>query len=470
MAKTKIFIGPRLRALRLARNLSQTDFAKQLGVSASLVNLLERNQRSASLAMLMKLSDVCQVDLAELTKANTPITVDQLRKVLKDPVVGQLDVSVDELRSAVDLAPNLVEGLANLFSNYQTLAQRLAESMSDNVGSQPSDQASEQRVHEFIHSRGNYFGDLEDAALTLRTKLKLDNHFALSILKVHLLETQGVVVKIVPDEEIFPSVRIFRHETRQLLLSDALDHINKIFQIAHFVGLTEFGGDIDRQLRGVAFEGHQDKTRAQMRLCDYFAAALLMPYREFLSAAEKRRYDFERLASYFGVTFEQVCQRVTTLHRPGEKGVPFFFLRIDKAGNVSKRFNSTSVQLARYGGTCPKLNVHYSFRVPGRILTQQVEMPNGDRFLTINRTVERPSGQFNHDDRRQAVCVGCDMRFAEQLVYGIASGLQTNHQLTEIGVNCRLCPRPACDQRAHESAVQELPVDADRRGQNRFDN
>ena len=138
--------------------------------------------------MLMKLSDVCQVDLAELTKANTPITVDQLRKVLKDPVVGQLDVSVDELRSAVDLAPNLVEGLANLFSNYQTLAQRLAESMSDNVGAQPSDQASEQRVHEFIHSRGNYFGDLEDAAFTLRTKLQLDNHFALSILKVHLLE------------------------------------------------------------------------------------------------------------------------------------------------------------------------------------------------------------------------------------------------------------------------------------------
>ena len=166
MAATKIFIGPRLRALRLARNLSQTDFAKQLGVSASLVNLLERNQRSASLAMLMKLSDVCQVDLAELTKANTPITVDQLRKVLKDPVVGQLDVSVDELRSAVDLAPNLVEGLANLFSNYQTLAQRLAESMSDNVGAQPSDQASEQRVHEFIHSRGNYFGDLEDAAFS----------------------------------------------------------------------------------------------------------------------------------------------------------------------------------------------------------------------------------------------------------------------------------------------------------------
>ena len=470
LAATKVFIGPRLRALRLARNLSQTDFARQLGVSASLINLLERNQRSASLAMLMKLSDACQVDIAELTKANTPITVDQLRKVLKDPAVGQLDVGIDELRSAVDLAPNLVEGLANLFSNYQTLAQRLAESMSDNVGSQPSDQASEQRVHEFIHSRGNYFGDLEDAALTLRTKLQLDNHFALSILKAHLLETQGIVVKIVPDEEIFPSMRIFRNETRELLLSDTLDHINKIFQIAHFVGLTEFGRDIHRQLRGVAFEGHQDKTRAQMRLCDYFAAALLMPYSEFLNAAEKWQYDFERLASYFGVTFEQVCQRVTTLHRPGEKGVPFFFLRIDKAGNVSKRFNSTSVQLARYGGTCPKLNVHYSFRVPGRILTQQVEMPNGDRFLTINRTVERPSGQFNHDDRRQAVCVGCDMRFGEQLVYGISSGLQTNHQPTEIGINCRLCPRPACDQRAHESAVQELPVDADRRGQNRFDN
>ena len=467
---SKVFIGPRLRSLRLARNLTQTEFARLLNVSASLINLLERNQRSASLAMLMKLSDACQVDIAELTKANTPVTVDQLRKVLHDPAAGQADVSVDELRSAVDLAPSLVEGLVNVFSNYQTLAQRLAESLSGDTGARLSDQASEQRVHEFIHSRGNYFDDLEQASLALRTKLKLDNHFALSTLKTHLKDTQGIAISIVPAEEIFPSVRIYRHETKELLVSDTLDHINKIFQIAHFIAFTEFGSEIDGQLRGVVFDGHQDKTRAQMRLCDYFAAALLMPYSQFLHAAQTWRYDFERLASLFGVTYEQVCQRITTLHRPGEKGVPFFFLRIDKAGNVSKRFNSTSVQHARYGGTCPKLNVHYSFRVPGRILTQEVEMPNGDRFLTINRTVERPSGQFNHDDRRQAVCVGCDIRFAQQLVYGAPNGSQTSHAPTEIGVNCRLCPRPACDQRAHESAVQELPVDADRRGQNRFDN
>jgi hypothetical protein len=75
----------------------------------------------------------------------------------------------------------------------------------------------------------------------------------------------------------------------------------------------------------------------------------------------------------------------------GPQGVPFFFLRIDKAGNVTKRFNSTDFQLAEYGGACPRLDVHTSFRTPGRIVPQLVEMPDGSRFFVFSRTVDRPS-------------------------------------------------------------------------------
>ena len=332
-------------------------------------------------------------------------------------MVGQKEPSLDELRSAIDLAPNLVDGLVTIFSNYQLLTQRLTEVMNDEAGLTGNDQASEQRVHEFIHVQGNYFDEIEAAAESLRQKLNFDNNFALSILAGHLRTSQGIEVKIVGHETIHPSVRIFDSNSLTLSLAGSLDHENKIFQIVHFIALTEFGSVLNQQFKGVRFEGHQDKTRAQMRLCDYFAAALLMPYDQILKAARQWHYDFERLASHFSVTFEQVCQRVTTLNRKGQQGIPFFFLRIDKAGNVSKRFNGASIQLAKHGGACPKLSAHDTFGTPGQILIQQVAMPNGDEFLTINRTVDRPSNKFGHQDLRQAVCVGCDVRFADQLVY-----------------------------------------------------
>ena len=470
METGKLFIGPRLRALRLERGLTQTEFARLLGVSGSLVNLLERNQRSASLTVLMRLSDVFGLDLQDLTTQTGQVSLQQLRKTLADPAVGVDDISIDELRSAIDLSPKVVDGLMGLFENYQIMQERLAGTLETTEDRSKSLRASEQRVHEFFQRQGNYFDVLEQAAEAFRAKHSLSNHHALTQLATILKDRHKTDVKMVEFEVLMPSVRRFDDSASTLYLSDALDHGNKVFQLAHWIGLTVYADTVEAVVRRAEFTDQHDAARARVALCDYFAAALLMPYADFIASARKWSYDLERLSAAYGVSFEQVCQRVTTLQRPSDRGIPFFFLRVDKAGNVSKRFNASSIQLARYGGTCPRLDVHYCFRVPGRILTQRVEMPDGAQFITINRTVSRPASRFNSEDRRQAVSVGCAVQHAPDLIYGADNTFGLPGTATEIGVNCRLCPRSFCDQRAHESIVRQMPLTESRRGANRFEN
>jgi hypothetical protein len=210
-------------------------------------------------------------------------------------------------------------------------------------------------------------------------------------------------------------------------------------------------------------------ARCHVELANYFAAAFLMPYEPFHAAAERSSYDVDRLAAAFGVSFEQVCHRLTTLQREGARGVPFFFLRVDKAGNVTKRFNATSFNIAEYGGACPVWNIHTSFRTPGVIIPQFVELPDGERFFTISRTTERPVFSRDTQDRRLALSLGCELKHAHRIAYAAPFNTQDAQLFSPIGINCHLCPRQACSQRAHQPLFIELPIDTKRRGNTRYE-
>lgn len=192
-----------------------------------------------------------------------------------------------------------------------------------------------------------------------------------------------------------------------------------------------------------------------------------MPYGAFLHEAKASKYDFDHLATRFGVSAEQACNRSTTLQRPGAKGVPFFFLRIDKADNVTKRFNATDFHLAEYGGACPRLNVHMSFRTPGTIVPQFVELPDASQFFVFSRTVDRPIFIRHPQDVRLAVAIGCSVEHVDEIGYAEDLSVTAAH-MAKIGINCRVCPRKTCDQRAHQAVILSEPVDETRRGATRY--
>ncbi len=469
MAGEKVFIGPKLRELRHARQFTQAEMAGELGVSASYINLIERNQRPASLKFLITLSDKFGLNWRELTNVDDGIALSDLRQITKDPAFGEILPDIEELRSALEGSPNLIDGFVNIYNAYRAYGERLAEQNEFIAPNNDSGLGIEQNVHDFFRSNNNYFDALERCAEECSKKFILDRQELSTDLRKHLIKNLDVEVRQVRDEVLGSSLRYYNREKKQLLLSDALDHQNKVFQLAHMVAFIEFTELLNEQLPKSITQNERATSRCRVELANYLAAAIIMPYDEFYEEAVRTKYDIERLAAYFSVSYEQVCHRMTTLQKPGKRGVPFFFLRIDRGGNVSKRFNVTPIQLARFGGACSKLDVHYCFRVPGRILIQTVEMPDHSRYLTINRTVNRPAIRYSTEDKRLAISLGCPVEYAPDLVYGQQQDSVSTQSVTEVGINCRLCPRHNCQQRAHDPFHSSLTINEDRRGVTHFE-
>ena len=465
---TKTFVGPQLRQLRRERRQTQAEMAKVLGVSAGYVNLLENNERSLSLRVLMALADHYGIDWRDIVADKTSNLLAELRSVIKDPMFSGTPDLV-ELRAAIDHAPRLVEKFLHLYGVHRNTLERMMRHGTNVTTDALLATSAEAVVHDFFRDNSNYFNDLEVAAEALRAMDAYEPDDIYATLKARLINTHGIRIERRTTEEMTQALRVYDKENRIIYLSEALDYSNVLFQLAHVLCLIELQDLLNKLTAGSKITAGTGLARCHVELANYFAAAYLMPYQPFLREAESMAYDIDRLAARFGVSFEQTCHRLTTLQRPGGQGVPFFFLRVDKAGNVTKRFNSTSFQLAEYGGACPVWKVHMAFRLAGVIIPQFVELPDGDRYFTINRTVDRPTVNFETQDHRLAISLGCELQYAKKLGYAAGFNVDDERMFSRIGINCHVCPRQACSQRAHQPLFMDLPLDTNRRGKTRYE-
>jgi XRE family transcriptional regulator, fatty acid utilization regulator len=464
----KNFIGPHLRRLRLERGETQGAMAKALGISASYVNLLENNERSVSVQVLLRLFEAYGVDWREIMEEDGAGQLADLRAALQDPIFDTRP-DLPQLRAALVHAPDLAGAFLRLHrawqaANDQLLARNEGEGVLDPGTITATPEAA---VHTVFRRHRNHFRDLEDAADRFwAAPVERDEVYA--ALKARLRDRSGIVVRLVRVEDLPGTLRQYDEARREILLSEALDHTNRTFQLAHMCGLLEQRMLLDGLVDRSGISDPRGVARLRVELANYFAAAVLMPYAAFLAEARATKYDLDHIATRFGVSFEQACHRATTLQRDGAQGVPFFFMRIDKGGNVTKRFNATDFHLAEYGGACPRLDVHTSFRTPGKIVQQFVEMPDKSQYFVFSRTVDRPTWIRHAQDNRLAVAMGCTIEHAAQIGYAEAFAV-TAARMVPIGINCRICPRANCDQRAHQAVVLTQPVDEKRRGATRFD-
>ncbi len=461
----KTFIGPHLRRLRLERGETQGQMARALGISLSYVNLLENNERSVSVQVMLRLFDAYGVDWRDIAEEDSTAQMADVRAIMQDPLFTPTRPDLPQLRAAFVHAPNLVQSFLALYRSYQVVSDQLL-SLTEN-GGQHLTASPEAAVHDVFRRNRNHFRELESAAETF-WPFPVERDEVYVTLKRRLRDKMNVNVRLCPVEELPGALRKYDEKRREILLSEALDHQNRTFQLVHMAGLLELRDLLDTISQRSGITDPRGMARLRVELANYFAAAVLMPYDAFLAEARVSMYDFDHLATRFDVSFEQACHRATTLQREGAQGVPFFFMRIDKGGNVSKRFNASDFHLAEYGGACPRLDVHTSFRTPSRIIPQFVEMPDHSQFFVFSRTVDRPTWERHAQDNRLAVAMGCAIRYAAEI--GYAEGFSmTKTRMTQIGINCRICPRANCDQRAHHAAIQTEPVDTLRRGVTRFD-
>ncbi|VXB26596.1 short-chain fatty acyl-CoA regulator family protein [Brevundimonas sp. G8] len=463
-ADRKLFLGARLKRLRRDLALTQTAMAADLGVSPSYLNHIERNQRPVSAQLLLRLADTYDVDLRSLNQGGAADEA-RLTEILADPLFKGLSAPRHELVQLLEEAPGVADAMLRLYQAFddgRTRSRAAAENGEGLVETSPAEW-----VREYIQSRGNHFPELDQLgealseALTAEAPVHADGFEPAA--RHRLAAKHDLGVRTLPAEVMVEWTRRFDLHRRRLLLSETLGPSSRAFAIAYQLALVEHGQALNDLVQ--AANAPDDATRSLLKvaLTNTLAAATLMPYAAFQRTAEETGYDLARLQARFGVSYEQAAHRLTTLSRPTARGVPFFLMRVDQAGNISKRYAAGAFPFSRFGGACPRWRLHSAFRTPGRIVTQIIETPGqdgkpGGRWFTFARTVERQGHDGFGETHDLAVGLGCELRHAHRLAYALGLDLE-RPDVTPIGPACRLCHRHPCAERAAAPIDRPLAVD-----------
>ncbi len=455
MATQKLYAGVKLRELRSGLGLTQKAFAERLGVSLPYLNQMENNHRPVSSGVLLALAQEFRFDVTELSTGDAERMVSDMREALADPVFADTAPPLQDLRLAASNAPALARAFLELHRAYRQTHERLS-SLDEALGrSDSAVRASPwEEVRDFFHYCDNYLDAVDRAA----ERFAAGGDPQAAALK--RLDDLGITVIHAEDAPL----RVYDAAQRRLTLSSRASASTRAFQLLHQIALLTQNDLLDATLDYARFQSDEARAIAKIGLANYFAGAAQLPYATFLETAENTRHDLERLAHRFGASIEQVAHRLSTLQRPGAKGIPFFFVRVDQAGTITKRHSATRLQFARFGGACPLWNVHQAFETPGRFLRQLAQTPDGVRYLCLARDVSKQGGSFQAPVRRYAIGLGCEVQHASRLVYADDLDLTNRAAFEPIGISCRICERTDCHQRSVPPLERRLTVDLDARG------
>ncbi|HVW47915.1 MAG TPA: short-chain fatty acyl-CoA regulator family protein [Solirubrobacterales bacterium] len=455
-----VLAGARLRHLREERGLSQAALAQQLEISASYLNQIEHDKRPLTVPVLLRITEAFGIDAEFFSTQDTARLVAELRDALLDEAIG-VDVSDGEVAELAAAMPSVARALISLRRRYRDTVERTTAQLGGQgtaADALPATMPHEE-VRDFFYDRKNYIGPLDEAAERVNSELDLRPGDARVPLVRRLRDRHDVRVVGRPADAPAGELRRYDPEARVLRLSEQLRPGQQAFQLATQLAFLEHDELLDDLVADARLSGPEAQGLTRIGLAHYYAAAVLMPYRPFRATAEEFHYDVERLADHFRVGFEVVCHRLSTLQRPRLAGVPFSFVRVDRAGNMSKRQSATGFHFSRGGGTCPLWAVYEAFTTPGRILTQVARMPDGRDYFWIARTVARRRTGYGMPTKTFALGLGCELRHAHRLVYSRGLDLADRSSATKIGMGCKTCEWTDCPQRAFPSLGRSLAVD-----------
>lgn len=463
----KTYAGLRLRRLREDRGLSQAALARRLSVSPSYLNQIEHDSRPLTVPVLLRLCEEFGVDAGFFAAHDVTRLIAEIREVVADDIVGSPEAAAEAAELAEKL-PHTARALVSLHRRYRQAVEQLALLTDERGSSTPVEQIAmmpHEEARDYFYRRHNYIDDLDLAAERVATEIGIRPGHVVAVLgarlATHGIQVVGLDAATARSDNPGEQHR-YEPDTRRLYLAGHLRPGQQAFKMAVQLAYAEYADLIEELSADEELSSPPAVTLTRIGLANYFAAALIMPYRTFHATAERYRYDIERLADHFGVGFETVCHRLSTLQRPKLRGVPFSFIRVDRAGNMSKRSSATGFHFTRTGGTCPLWNVYEAFASPGRVLVQLASMPDNSRYLWVARTVTRTPGRYGAPGKTFAVGLGCDVRHADRLVYAAGRDLDDRDAAVPIGVGCKVCDRDGCPQRAFPLIGRTLAIDENR--------
>lgn len=435
MAERKLFAGHAIRRLRFQLGVSQAAMAGALEISPSYLNLVERNQRPISAALMLKLAETYDFDPRRLAAAEPGGGAEALRRRLADPLFADLAIDRHQLEEWLAGAPDGAEAFARAYDRMGGGGPMPAPGAAQDPGPQ---------VRRAIERWRNHFADLDAAGEALADELRMAGE-PYGAMAERLRVKHQLAVRILPAEVMVDTLKRLDLHARQLQLSEALDPSARAFALAEQLAV-EARDEIEALVRGAEL----DRVAARLfrrHLTAYFAAAVTMPYARFLRACEASGYDLELLQRRFGASAAQVAHRLTTLQRVGARGLSFFLMRFDRAGQVSKRYAGASGSaLVEAAVPCPLWNAYDAFARTDETAVQLVELEDGARAFTIARCVHPHGGAPGGVRPRFVIALG--LPAAEAGTLAAARGVDLAGRAAPIGLGCRACTRLACPQRS----------------------
>ena len=460
-------IGPKVKAFRRQLGLQANKFAEQLGISPSYLNLIEAGKRKIDGNLIIKISKELRIDLSDLTSKKDLNLENDISELLDDQLFEDLDILGPEVKDLVRSNPKIAKALIKLGDNYKQKDHEIVnkvENISGKIIDSRKTSFPGEVISDFLQENKNYFPNLEEFANNIFKKVQKNNRTRYIALCDFLKKDFGITVKDIIPEETKPFSKVYNKENKELLLSDYNSLETKKLHAAAQIAQEGAIDIIEDYLSKFKFPSNESKRLTQIALLNYCGAAILMPYNLFHSECKKLKYDLQLLQNTFATSFEQVAHRVTCLQDPKLPGIPFHFLRVDMAGNISKRFSLSGIEIPRYGGACPRWNVYSAFTRPGVIQAAVSKMTNGEKYVCIAKTVEKGVGRYGQSKSILSIGLGCEAKYAKEFVY--TENLDISDKKTEIpiGVSCRTCDRLDCSQRAFPPLHKKFDVDINTRG------
>ena len=460
-------IGPKIKAFRRQLGLQANKFAERLKISPSYLNLIEAGKRKIDGNLLIKISKELRIDLSDLTSKKDLNLENDISELLDDQLFEDLDILGPEVKDLVSSNPKIAKALIKLGDNYKQKDHEIVnkvENISGKIIDNRKTSFPGEVISDFLQENKNYFPKLEEFANDIFKKVQKNNRTRYIALCDFLKKEFSITVKDIIPEETKPFSKVYNKKNKELLLSDYNSLETKKLHAAAQIAQEGAIDIIEDYLSKFKFPSNESKRLTQIALLNYCGAAILMPYNLFHSECKKLKYDLQLLQNTFATSFEQVAHRVTCLQDPKLPGIPFHFLRVDMAGNISKRFSLSGIEIPRYGGACPRWNVYSAFTRPGVIQAAVSKMTNGEKYVCIAKTVEKGVGRYGQSKSILSIGLGCEAKYAKEFVY--TENLDISDKKTEIpiGVSCRTCDRLDCSQRAFPPLHKKFDVDINTRG------
>jgi len=467
MSQLNLKIGPKIKAFRRQLGLQANKLAEELSISPSYLNLIESGKRRIDGDLLLKVCEKLKIQLSDLTTKSDINLANNISELLDDQLFEDLDILGPEVQDLVNTNPKIARALIKLGDNFKQKDHELinkVENLSGKIIDKRKTSFPGEVISDFLQENKNYFPKLEEFANKIFNKVQKNNRTGYISLCEYLESEYSIIVKDVIPEEKKPFSKIYNKNKKELLLSDYHSLDTKKLHAAAQIAQEGAINEINEYLSNFNFPSSESKKLTQVALLNYCGAAILMPYKLFHSECKKLKYDLELLQNTFATSFEQVAHRVTCLQDPKLPGIPFHMLRTDIAGNISKRFSLSGIEIPRYGGACPRWNVYSAFTRPGVIQAAVSKMTNGEKYVCIARTVEKGVGRYGQSKSILSIGLGCEAKYAKEFVY--TENLDITDKKTEIpiGVSCRTCDRLDCSQRAFPPLHKKFDVDINSRG------